>query len=293
MSAPAGNDVTAAALDSNVVMLLGGMDTGKTTLARRIAAHALDLGRRVAFVDSDVANGTIGPPACAGLAIYRSAADLEMPPVPERTHFVGSTIIDRLVLQQVIATATLAAEGRRLADLVIVDTSNHISGVVGESLKYHKVELIEPDLVIGLQRGAELEPILGMLRRFFSVEAMTIGVDPDIYVPSAEDRSSSRAEAFRSAFREPVGRWRVRPTVFAPTLPSGLDLSRLHGVLVGVLDGHGRCLGLGRLEFEDDSLKVSTKVGDGMQGLRLGSTRVDPETGALTSVNLRELIFGI
>jgi hypothetical protein len=38
---------------------------------------------------------------------------------------------------------------------------------------------------------------------------------------------------------------------------------------------------------------VVTNAGEGMQGLRLGSLRLDLETMELTSVNLRELIFGI
>ena len=293
MSLSQPEDVVASALEAETVMLVGAMDTGKTTMGRRIAREALLRGRTVAFVDADVANGTIGPPACVGLAVYRDVADVDSSPEPERVHFVGSTTIDRLVLQQVVATATMAAEGRRLADMVVVDTSNHVSGVIGETLKYHKVELIEPDLVVGLERGAELDPIIGMLRRFFSVEALTTGVDPDVNPASPEERSVRRNEAFLEAFAEPTGRWRVRPTVFAPTLPSGLDLTRLDGVLVGVLDGNGRCLGLGRLECDEDSLKVLTRVGEGMQGLRLGSTRIDLDTGRLTAVNLRELIFGI
>lgn len=293
MSVPTPNDVVAAALESDVVLLVGAMDTGKTTLGRRIVERALARGRSVAFVDADVANGTVGPPACAGLLVHRPGDQIVDGGSPDRIHFVGSTNVDRLVLQQVIATTTLANEGRELADMVIVDTSNHVSGVIGETLKYHKVELIKPDLVIGLQRGSELDPIIGMLRRFFSVEAMTTGVDPEVSPASPDERSSRRAQAFLDAFTEPLGRWRVRPTVFAPTLPSGLDLARLDGVLVGVLDGGGKCLGLGRLEYEDDALKVLTQVGEGMQGLRLGSTHLDLESGRLSPVNLRELMFGI
>ncbi len=83
------------------------------------------------------------------------------------------------------------------------------------------------------------------------------------------------------------------PTVFAPTLPAGLDLSRLHGVLVGVQDGAGRCLGLGVLEFSEDVLRVITNVGGGMQGLRLGSLRIDLSDFASKQINLQEMIFGL
>jgi polynucleotide 5'-kinase involved in rRNA processing len=88
-------------------------------------------------------------------------------------------------------------------------------------------------------------------------------------------------------------RWKVRPTVFAPTLPVGLNLGRLHNVLVGVQDSTGGCLGLGILQVEDETLRVMTSVGEGMTGLRLGSIRMDPETFEGTMINLRELMFGV
>jgi polynucleotide 5'-kinase involved in rRNA processing len=85
----------------------------------------------------------------------------------------------------------------------------------------------------------------------------------------------------------------VRPTVFAPTLPVGLHLERLDGVLVGVQSAGGGCLGLGILSYEDDTLRVMTNVGEGMTGLRLGSMRVDPDTFDVQMLNLREVMFGI
>jgi len=36
-----------------------------------------------------------------------------------------------------------------------------------------------------------------------------------------------------------------------------------------------------------------TSVTDGMQGLRLASLRIDPETFETTPVNLREVMFGL
>ena len=292
MSGPASPDVIERAAASSAVMLIGAMDTGKSTLGRRIASTALSAGRTVAYVDADVGNSTFGPPACASLALLESTADLERS-TADRLHFVGSITPDRLVLQHVVGTVALAHEGARMADLVIVDTTAAISGVVGETLKYHKVELIRPDLILALQRGGELEPIVGMLRRFLASDVVTLPADPDVNPVGPDTRAAQRARGFATAFEPPLDKWRVRPTVFAPTLPPGLDLSRLDGVLVGVQDGEGRCLGLGRLEYDDGVLRVLTRIGDGMQGLRLGSLRIDLDNFSTKQVNLRELIFGL
>jgi polynucleotide 5'-kinase involved in rRNA processing len=293
MPTPAATDAITRAAMAGSAVLIGGMDTGKSTLAGAIAREALRRGRSVALVDADIGNSTIGPPACVGLKVIRSEDDLVNRATADRLHFVGGISPDRLVLQHVIATTALAQAGAAVADLVIVDTTGTISGVIGQTLKYHKVELIRPDLVLALQRGGELEPVIGMLRRFFAVDVVALPADPDV-PPSAPDaRAVARARAFANAFAEPLERWRVRETVFAPTLPMGLDLNRLDGVLVGVQDGSGGCLGLGRLEFREEVLRVVTNAGEGMQGLRLGSLRLDLDTLEMTPVNLRELIFGI
>jgi polynucleotide 5'-kinase involved in rRNA processing len=276
-----------------VVMLLGAADTGKSTYAREVAAGALQAGKRVAYVDSDVAMSTIAPPACVGLKYLQGEGDFGRPGAADEIRFVGSTSPKHLLLQLVVATSRLVEVARSNADVVIIDTTGVVSGVVGETLKYHKMELCRPDVVVGLQRGGELEPLVGMLRRFFPVEIETTLAHPDVMPSDPLARAEDMRVALQESLTGEVDRWRVRPTVFAPTLPSGLDPSRLDSMLVGVHDGEDRCLGLGFLDYDGDVLRVETNVGEGMKGLRLGSLRVDRETYRATPVNLREVMFGL
>jgi polynucleotide 5'-kinase involved in rRNA processing len=275
------------------VMLIGGPDTGKTTFSRRLLADAIAQGIVAAYVDADVGQTTTGPPACAGLRFVRSRKDLDDLHKADELRFVGSTSPDGLVLQQVVATAALVERARQEADFVVVDTTGSVSGVIGQTLKYHKVELVAPDTVVALQRGREMEPIIGMLRRFFGIAIETVQALRQAESVAAAQRRSNRIEAFTREFAPPLQKWRVLPTVFAPTLPAGLDLSRLHGILVGLLDDHGRCLGLGILEHDGGTLRVATNKGDDMKGLRLASLRIDPETFATEKVRLRQLMFGV
>jgi len=85
----------------------------------------------------------------------------------------------------------------------------------------------------------------------------------------------------------------VRSTVFAPTLPAGLDLSRLDGVLVGLQDGAGWCLGLGVLEYDGQTLRAITNAGEEMRGLRLGSLTMDLNSFDVQRLRLRDLMFGL
>lgn len=294
MGDPIHVDLAARLADTGgAVMMMGGPDTGKTTLSRMLVGSALDLGRTVAYIDSDLALTTVGPPTCVGLKWFRSSRDLETFAQADDLRFVGGIAPDRFRLQQVAGVASLVDSARAEADLIVIDTSGTISGVIGQTLKYHKVELVRPDIVVALQRGAEMEPLVGLLRRFLNVNVVTVPAPRGVIPMSPGERMELRASKFLLALREPLQRWRVRPTVFAPSLPAGFDLSRLDRLIVGVHNRNGRCLGLGVLEFEDTALRVTTSFAEGMAGLRIGSARLDRERFHTTTVNLREVMFGL
>lgn len=276
-----------------VVMIIGEAETGKTTLARMLLRDAVDHGRTVAYVDGDVAAATVGPVACVGLRFVSSVEDIETLSDPDELRFVGAVEPNGVVLPHVVAVTALINIAKQKASLVICDTTGVVTGVVGQTLKYHLVELAKPTLVIAIRRGAELDPVIGMLRRFLSARVTETDPPENVVPGSPIDRQDMRAEALQRNLGDNPPRWRVQTTVFAPTLPDGFDVSRLDGMLVGVQDERGRCLGLGVLEHVDGSVKVATRYGDEMRGLRLGSIRVDLETFATSRVRLRELIFGV
>jgi polynucleotide 5'-hydroxyl-kinase GRC3/NOL9 len=278
---------------SGVVMVIGDADTGKTTLCTQIAKDVVASGRTVAYIDADVAASTVGPSACVGLKIIRTLDDLDDLDTPDELRFVGSTEPNGVVLPHVVGVASLVTTARAEADLILLDTTGVVSGVVGQTLKYHLAELTDPVLVIALQHGNELDPVVSMLRRFLSVRIAEAQPPSDQLPLSAVERNQVRADSFRKELGDSPPRWRVQTTVFAPTLPAGFDVSRLDGMLVGVQDEHGHCLGLGVLEQADGVVKVATTHGDMMRGLRLGSMRVDLATFATSRVRLRELIFGV
>lgn len=278
---------------ASVVLVIGSVDTGKTSLSKMMLADAIAAGRTAAFIDADVASPTVGPAACVGMRYVRSQADLDDIATPDALRFVGSTEPNGVVLPHVVAVASLAVKARAEVDLVVIDTSSVVDGVVGQTLKYHLAEMVEPDLVIAMQHGSELDPAIAMLRRFFSVRIAEVPPLPDLIPSSPVERAQKRASSFHRELGDNPPRWRVQTTVFAPTLPAGFDVSRLDGMLVGVQDEHGACLGLGVLEQTDGVVKVATRHGDTMRGLRLGSIRVDLGTFATTRVRLRELIFGV
>lgn len=287
--------VDRAAREARTVLFIGGLDAGKSTLARATAAYALRLGRSVAYLDADVAQKTVGPPATVGLKHIREPDDLtlERMATADSLGFVGSTSPEDHLLPMVGALSRLRLRANEEgSDLVVVDTSGMVSGIWGQLVKYYKVDLLEPDLVVGLQRGQELDPILGVVERFFGVEVASLPVHPNVVSTSVEQRMAQRERAMARYFGDELQRFRVKPTVFMPTLPPLFDLVQLDRLLVGLSDGHGGFTGLGYLEYvpEDLGLRLITPVAAPPKALRLGSVRLEEQFRA-RRVDLRNL-FG-
>jgi len=134
----------------------------------------------VAYLDADLGQKAVGPPTTVSLRVLRTQDDIrsEAMALPDALYFVGSTTPQGQLLPLVVGAGRLLEKSVELgADLVVVDTSGTVGGVYGQLLKYHKLEQLQPDMVIGLQRGEELEPILGIVSRFFSAEVAVLPVE--------------------------------------------------------------------------------------------------------------------
>jgi polynucleotide 5'-hydroxyl-kinase GRC3/NOL9 len=286
--------VERAVSGARTVVLFGGIDSGKTTTATAMVRAALASGRTPAYLDADPGQKSIGPPTTIGLKMIRSEDDL-LPDELCRSDalaFVGATTPQGNLLPLVTGAARLQSKAfEDGADFVVVDTSGLVSGVYGQMLNYHTIEMLMPDLVVGLQRGEELEPLLGIVRRFFDKTVSSLPVHPAVQPLSVEQRAANREAAMARYFVE-LQRWRVKPTVFMPALPAFFDLVELERLVVGLADGHGGYLGIGYLEHsgEDGLLRLISPVADAPKALRLGSVRVDEQYRA-RRVDLRNL-FG-
>jgi polynucleotide 5'-hydroxyl-kinase GRC3/NOL9 len=287
--------VSRAARDAHTVLFIGGLEAGKSTLARATGAFALRLGRTVAYLDADVAQKTVGPPATVGLKHIHEPDDLTFDRMADADAlgFVGSTSPQDHVVPLVGAVARLRARAHAEgADLVLVDTSGEVSGIWGQLVKYYEVDMLEPDLVVGLQRGEELEPVLGVIQRFFGVDVEPLAVHENVQTSSVEQRMEQRERSMARYFGADLQRFRVRPTVFMPTLPPLFDLAQLDRLLVGLSDGAGGFTGLGYLEYvrDDQGLRLISPVAEPPKALRLGSVRLEDNFRA-KRVDLRNL-FG-
>jgi polynucleotide 5'-kinase involved in rRNA processing len=272
------------------VFIVGAVDSGKTTFAQQLARAGLESGHVVAIVDADLGQSTVGPPGTVGLKVVREAAALDAEHF-DALAFVGAMSPRNHFLPLVTGTAKLVMRAIEIgARLIIVDTSGLIDGVAGQVLKLTKAELCRPHHVVALARGGELEPITGVLERFLSVDVIALPVHPAMAMRSVDERALYREQRLAAFLGPEIYRWRVKPTVFMPSLPPMFELEGLEGLLVGVDNGQGDCLGLGILEYREDALRLLTPVSEGVRALRLGSVRVTQDGKITERVDLRLML---
>lgn len=278
-----------------VVFLLGGIDTGKTTFGIELAHRAAAAGMAAAIVDADIVQSTVGPPTTVGLKLIHENAEVtrEALRVADGLAFVGSLVPKGHLLPLVVGTAKLVARAREAGcSLIVVDTTSLVSGIYGQTLKHFKMDLVAPQFVVAFERGGELEPVVGIAQRFTPAEVIELDVSPMVVPRSVDERMMFREEQFAAYFATGTSKWRVKPTVFMPTLPPEFDLALLDGLVVGMEDGKGACVGIGVLEFEpaSDILRMVSPVTEGVKGLRLGSIRIDTSGRSRGPVDLRQLL---
>jgi len=260
------------------VVVIGASDTGKSTLARYLFRQWCRQRVRAAYLDADSGQSTLGQPTTLALALGDAPGDDRFP--PRGVHFgffVGSTTPRGHMLPAVIGAHRLQQKALALGiRAIVVDTTGLVDPVDGgKALKQWKIELLRPSVVIALQRGGELEPILCPLRRDGWTKIVELCPSPLVLARSREARIARRREMLALYFEGASSRQiSLRQMAI-------YDLERLApGSLLAFQDAEGFVLGLGVVEEADRKggtvlVRSPLCTLDGARSLRFGATRWD------------------
>ena len=64
-----------------LVCVVGANDTGKSSLCRYLVSHFRQQGRKVALVDADLGQSTLGPPASVSMKVFSPVMGKDSPSV--------------------------------------------------------------------------------------------------------------------------------------------------------------------------------------------------------------------
>ena len=263
------------------LMVIGATDTGKSTFAqflyRRLCAET---GSRVAYLDGDPGQSTLGPPTTMTLALGKSGDDA-FPPAGQRwRRFIQATSPRGHMLPMLVSAAQLAQVARDAGvDALVYDTSGLVSGIDGGvNLKHSKIELLQPAVVFALQRDQELEAVIAPLRRNRHTRLIELRPSSAIQRRDVPVRQAHRAAQFARYFasaRTLTVDWERLAVFPAPRFA--------FNQLVALEDAEGFTLALGIVELaymkaKRVTLRAPLASPEQAQALRLGDVTLDPKS---------------
>ena len=236
----------AAVLAARVTLVIGASDAGKTTLVAALASELASRGARVGVVDSDVGQSEIGPPTTVGLGRIAARVDRLAGAEPIAFQFVGVTSPARDVNGVVEATRQMVERARAESlSGVLVDTSGLVLGWPGQRLKQRKIEAVDPDLVLCLERGDECAPVVARYADRSRPRVLRLQALGRPGSRSQVARRQHRVQALDAYLRD------ARSADFARSvveLPPVLTWSHVVGGVCGLDDADGNTIALGLVE---------------------------------------------
>jgi len=244
-----------------VVLLLGKIDSGKSSYCTYLVNKLVDGKSKVAILDGDLGQSDVGPSGTVGYAIAsKPVADLHDLRL-KNAFFVGVTspmAIDKTIE----GLAALRAEVlQRQVDYVIINTDGWVTGDIAVSYKMQLVKVLKPDVVVGVQVEDELRPLIANLD-----DASVIMIEPSSSLSprSAEKRKDLREMTYARYMKNaklrnyPISQLTIEPR---KALPKYQEPEK--GLLIGLYGAGSKFLGIGilrEINHVRKALKVQTAI---------------------------------
>ena len=153
-----------------LVLVLGTVDSGKTSFCTYLTNKLLSNGQKVAVLDGDLGQSDIGPPCTIAYAIVSKPVTDLFNLEAENAYFVGVTSPSKAVEKVIEGLVSLKEEIlKRSPDYVVVNTDGWVEGEEAVNYKVKLVEKIGPDIVFCIQQNEMFKPLLTALQNFKTV----------------------------------------------------------------------------------------------------------------------------
>jgi polynucleotide 5'-hydroxyl-kinase GRC3/NOL9 len=153
-----------------IAIVLGTVDSGKTSFCTYLVNRLLREKRKVAILDGDLGQSDVGPPcSVAYTSVTKPITDL-FNLEAKNAFFVGSTspstAIDRVIEGlTLLKKEILSGE----PDVVVINTDGWVEGDEAINYKVQLIRVLSPDVIFCLQQKGELSCFLNMPEKLVTV----------------------------------------------------------------------------------------------------------------------------
>lgn len=240
-----------------IVMVLGTVDSGKTSFCTYLTNRLLGQKKKIAVLDGDLGQSDVGPPCTVSYTfVVKPITDL-FSLQAKNAIFIGNTSPNGAVDKVIDSLAQLKKEIlSSCPDFIVVNSDGWVEGEEAAKYKIQLVERISPDVIFHIQQKDELEPIVSNLEKYrrIAVESPSVASQR-----SGESRKNLRELGYTKYLRNakvqsfPLGWLKIQDNELfglSQTHQNARVASRLYELL-----------GMKPLHFAEQSDRISIIIG--------------------------------
>jgi len=205
------------------VMVVGGVDSGKTSFCAYLANRVLKDRRSVALIDADLGQSDLGPPSTLGACSLTKPIIDPFEMSAESICFIGVTSPSGAVSKVIEGIAGMKEKAlKRGVGVLIINTDGWIEGEDAVRYKVALTKQIKPNLLIGIQEQSELTFLLGVLTE---TQNLVVESSPAVRKRDREERKLLRELGYKKYLKGartesfPLGWTKVGGVAFGTGVP--------------------------------------------------------------------------
>jgi len=232
-----------------LAVILGDVDSGKSTLCTYLANTCLDHRFQSSIIDGDVGQADIGPPTTTSSSTVSKHVINLQELRPERSFFIGDTSPSSVPDKLVRSISDLKDRISTGSEITILNTDGWVREDEAVEHKLQLLESLRPELVLALSLDHELDHILELQKHpILRLEASSFARRR-----TREERKKAREEGYRRFLGNPkhldLRLNTIKLKMFNAPKQERLDQATSHrGTITGLLDEKGELLSIGRIE---------------------------------------------
>lgn len=261
-----------------VAVILGDVDSGKSTLSTFLANECFRDGIPVSIIDGDVGQADIGPPTTISSSILRHHVFSLREVKPDTSLFMGDTsptLIPEKLTRGLVRLRDLA---KSQSEAMLINTDGWVRG---EDAVAHKIQLlseVRPNLVLVIGGDGEIDAIV----EHQTSTTLKLARSKYAITRSREERRKYRESRYKRFLENakrmdlPLGKVRLRRFNSYSQMKIKEE-ENLKGLLSGLLDEDERLLAIARVESLHDGIVSVKTVLDGFPRIvELGAVLLSP-----------------
>ncbi|MGO8807335.1 MAG: Clp1/GlmU family protein [Candidatus Bathyarchaeia archaeon] len=259
-----------------VVLVLGKIDSGKSSYCTYLLNKLVDGKRRVAILDGDLGQSDIGSAGTVSYAIASKPIselyDLKL----ENAFFVGVTSPIMAIATVIEGLAVMKTEIlQKSVDFVVVNTDGWVEGEIAVQYKTSLVRELKPDIIVAVQAGDELAGLIGNIGQ----TVLSVELSSSLNERTMEKRKSLREMTYARYLKDaklqnyPLSQVTLEPTGALPK-----NQAPEKGLLLGLYGSGNKFLGIGVLREINQlrrALKVQTAISEKPKRIVIGKVCLD------------------